>query len=438
MRTGYRTQAQHRRTARGRLHGVSGGGRRPASRIHGAAVKVALGAATMLGAGGPAAAQDLVLKPVLDARVRYEHVDQAGLHPDANAVTARVRGGVSAEAGTLSGLIEAQGTLAPVGQYYDGLEGSAPPPLVADPQNIALYRAQLQYKSGPLALTAGRQRIQLDDERFVGAVDFRQNGQTFDAVRLQYSGMAKVKVDLTYAWGVRTIWGIDGGGARQQAASGDNLLGNLSYATPLGTVTAFAYLVDQDEAALQGYRLSSQSYGGRLAGAHAFSEGAKLSYQASFARQAAYRRNPNRYRANYYLVDAALQLRALKLGAGYEVLGADRGVALTSFQTPLATAFKFQGWADKFLTTPPNGVRDLYASLGYSFPQVGRAKAVTLQAAYHRFDSDRLSQHYGNELNLLASAKLGRYTLTTRFAEYRAEWFATDTRKAWVQMDFAL
>ena len=46
------------------------------------------------------------------------------------------------------------------------------------------------------------------------------------------------------------------------------------------------------------------------------------------------------------------------------------GVALTSFQTPLATGFKFQGWADKFLTTPPNGVRDLYAGAGYGWKKV--------------------------------------------------------------------
>ena len=34
-------------------------------------------------------------------------------------------------------------------------------------------------------------------------------------------------------------------------------------------------------------------------------------------------------------------------------MGASDGMALTSFQTPLATGFKFQGWADKFLATPP-------------------------------------------------------------------------------------
>jgi len=120
------------------------------------------------------------------------------------------------------------------------------------------------------------------------------------------------------------------------------------------------------------------------------------------------------------------------------VLGADKGAALTSFQTPLATLFKFQGWADKFLTTPPNGVRDLYGSLGYGVKQIGPAQGVLLQAVYHRFDSDRLGQHEGNELDLLASAKFGHATLSARYADYRADTFATDTHKFWLQLDWIL
>lgn len=190
---------------------------------------------------------------------------------------------------------------------------------------------------------------------------------------------------------------------------------------------------------MQAYQLSSQSYGVRFAGAHALSKHAKLSYQASYATQSNYRRNPNDYRADYYLIDATLDAHGWKAGAGYEVLRADKGTTLTSFQTPLATGFKFQGWADKFLTTPPNGVRDLYGSVGYGWQAIGPAKGVTVQAVYHRFDSDRLGQHYGNEIDLLATAKLGKHTLlSARYADYRARSFQTDTRKIWLQADWTL
>ncbi len=384
----------------------------------------------------PACAQQI--KPLVEARARYEHVEQDGLAADAEALTVRVRAGVQASTGPWTALVEAQGTMAVIDDYYDGLHGAATRPLVADPENIALYRAQLQYNTKALAVTAGRQRIALDDERFVGNVAFRQNAQTFDAVRVELAPLKGLKADLTYAWDVRTIWGVEGIGARQQAVGGDNVFANLSYATPVGTLTGFAYLIDQDEVAVQGYRLSSQSYGVRLAGAQKLSATAKLSYQASYAIQSEYGRNPNDYRASYYLLDAGFEVSGFRLGAGYEVLGADKGVGLTSFQFPLGTNFKFQGWADKFLTTPPGGVRDLYGSVGYGWKAAGPFKGVTLQAVYHRFESDRLVRHYGDEFDLLASGKLGRTTVSLRYADYQADRFATDTRKWWLQLDWAL
>jgi hypothetical protein len=386
----------------------------------------------------PACAQDIALKPLVDARMRYEHVDQDAIARDADAVTIRLRAGLSATDGPFSALVEGQGTLAIVSHYYDGVNGTATRPIVADPQDIGLYRAQLQYKSKALTLTVGRQRLLLDDERFVGGVNFRQNGQTFDAVRAEWIVIPKLKADVSYVWGVRTIWGIDGVGARPQSVSGNTVLANLSYQTPVGTVTGFAYLVDQNEAAVQGFRLSSQTYGARLAGRYAFSKAIKLSYQASFARQSDYHNNPNSYQADYYLIDAMMDLHALKIGGGYEVLAVDKGLALTSFQTPLGTLFKFQGWADKFLTTPPNGIRDLYGTAGYGWKKIGKVDVLTLQGTYHHFESDRLSQHYGNEVDLLASAKVGRKTISARYANYDADRFGRDTRKAWVQLDWAL
>lgn len=395
-------------------------------------------AAALLAVPLPAIAQDLVLAPVAEARARFENVDQDGLARQADAATIRARAGLRASAGSWSALAEAQGTLALAGTYDDGLHGAATRPLVADPQNVALYLAQLQYRTKTIALTAGRQRIALDDERFVGNVGFRQNAQTFDAVRAEWTALPGLKADVAYAWSVRTIWGVDGNGARQQAVRGDNVFATLSYATPIGTLGGFAYLIDQDEAAVQAYKLSSETYGARLAGKRAVARHVTLSWQASYARQSGYHRNPNDYRAEYYLADAAIEASGAKLGGGYEVLGADGGAALTAFQTPLATGFKFQGWDDKFLTTPPDGVRDLYASAGYAAKAFGPLKAVSVQAAYHRFESDRRVRHYGNELDLLAGGTLGRTQLALRYARYAADLFATDTRKLWLQLDWTL
>ncbi|WP_313331663.1 hypothetical protein [Sphingobium yanoikuyae] len=391
-----------------------------------------------LAVAGPACAQQIDLKPVAEARLRYEHVDQHGLAQQADALTVRARAGLTASSGALSATLVGQGTLAVIDRYFDGFDNAATRPLVADPQNVALYIAQLQYRTKALTLTGGRQKIVLDDERFVGNVAFRDNGQTFDAVRAELTPAKGLKLDVSYAWSVRTIWGFQGKGARQQAVSGDNILANLSYATPLGTLSGFAYLVDQDEAAVQAYRLSSQTYGVRLAGSQPLSKSAKVAYQLSYARQSDYHRNPNDYAADYWLVDATLDLHGWKLNAGYEVLGASHGTALTSFQTPLGTNFKFQGWADKFLTTPANGMRDLYVGTGYGWKQIGPLSGVALAATWHRFESDRLDQHYGNEWDLIASAKLRRTALSVRYAHYDARAMATDTDKLWLQADWSI
>lgn len=390
-----------------------------------------------LAPAGAAHAQEIVLKPLGEARLRYESVDQDGLASEAEALTLRVRAGVEAKAGRWSALVEGQGNLAIVDDYFDGLHGAATRPIVADPENIALARAQLRYVAPGFAVTAGRQRIGFDDERFVGSVGFRQNGQSYDAVRAEVTPVKGVKVDLAYAWSVRTIWGIDGAGARQQAVSGDNVFANIGAQTPVGKLSGFAYLVDQDEAAMQGFRMSSQSYGARLDGSQKAGK-AKIAYQLSYARQSDWHRNPNDYSADYYLADVAVDFGGPRLGAGYEILGASDGTALTSFQTPLATGFKFQGWADRYLVTPPDGVRDLYASAGWSWKAVGPLKAVTVQAAYHDYRSDRAARSYGDEIDLLASAKLGKITGSVRYAHYNADGFATDTDKFWLQLDWML
>ena len=387
----------------------------------------------------PALADTVKLKPVIDARLRYEHVDQVGLALKADAVAARVRAGFEAKKGPFALLVEAEAVLAIGENYNSGVNGKGLYPIVADPQNIELNRAQLQFTGIPkTSVTAGRQRINLDDQRFVGAVGWRDSEQTFDAARIEWSGVKNLKADLTYSWSNRTIWGVDGLGARQQAVSGDNIFANLSYKHKIGTLTGFAYLVDQDEVAVSGFRLSSKSFGLRFAGSTPLSKVAKLTYAASYASQSDYRNNPNSYSADYWLGELGVEAKGFKLLGGYEVLGAANGVALASFQTPLATLHKFNGWADKFLTTPANGLRDGYATLGYTKPKWGKLSAVTAQATYHHYNADRLGLSYGNEINLLLSAKRKRTTFALKYADYNAKAFATDTRKFWASVEWAL
>jgi hypothetical protein len=383
-----------------------------------------------------ATAQPVRLAPIVDARLRWESVDEDGVAREANAVTVRLRTGLTATHGRWQGLVESEGTLRIAGRYDSGTNGVVGRPLIGDAQNIELNRAQLGYAGVGWSATVGRQRIELADARFVGSGPFRQNDQTFDAARVRWGNERTLFTDVTYAWSDRTTVGIEGRGARQQAVSGDNVFALAGAKTPIGMLTGFAYLVDQDEAAVQNYQFSSQSYGVRLTGTMRLDRRTSLGYAASWARQRDWHRNPNRYTADYWIAEASATRGVATVTVGHEVLGADDGRPLTSFQTPLASRFKFQGWTDRFATTPPTGLRDLYAGAGVAWKQVDGLGDVGLVANYHRFRSDRLDQHYGSSWNMLATLKRGRTLWSVRYADYKARSFATDISKLWLQLDW--
>jgi len=417
---------------------------------------------TMLGASAiamtmPAVAQDIAFKPLIDTRLRHETVEQDGPAPiskanDAHATTVRLRAGGELSSGSFVFLAEGEGTLALSEKYNSGVNGKTTLPIIADPETVELNRVQLQYRSRPVVVTIGRQRINLDDQRFVGAVGWRQNEQTFDAARIEIMAVKNLKIDVTYAIGANTIWGVDGGkfGAanRPQRIEGDNVFATAAYTTKLGTLTGFAFLVDEDEPVVALQRNSSQTYGARFAGAKAFSKTVKLSYLANYAYQTDASNNPVRYDADYAIAELSLDVAKFRLTGGYELLGSDAGATGIAggwaFQTPFATLHKFNGWADKFLTTPGTGLQDYYAGITYTLPKIGKMGPLAASVTYHRFDSDRNAIHYGDEINAQLSLKLDkRMTLLAKYADYERQGIASfagdaDTKKFWLQLDYVL
>ena len=122
---------------------------------------------------------------------------------------------------------------------------------------------------------------------------------------------------------------------------------------------------------------------------------------------------------------------------GYEKLGAN-AVAGRSFQTPMATLHKFNGWADLFLTTPANGLQDVYGGVTYKFEHVKALPGLNAVVTYHQFDSDVGGVDFGHEWDASMGFKAARgVTLLAKYADYSARGFGTDTRKFWLQMEFA-
>lgn len=377
------------------------------------------------------------ITPTIDARLRYELVDQANTLKQADAVTLRIRPGLTlAVDKSLSFLVEGEGTYDIVDNYNSTVNGQTTYSTVADPKNLELNRAQVQYKTKLFTLTAGRQRINLDDQRFVGSVGWRQNEQTFDAVRGE-AKLGPVALDATYSWSDRTVFGIDAGPRR--AYNGNFLFLGAGGAIGKVNIKTFAYLIDYS--AIEPVAAnSSQTYGARANGAFKLSKKITLNYAASYATQSDYTRNPVDYSVDYLAGELGLVAGNYGLTAGYESLGSSKGKA---FQTPFATLHKFNGWADMFLTTPGQGLQDFYLGSTAKFPKVKAIPGLNAGITWHYFTSDVGSQKFGKEWDAQLGFKVAnKFNVLAKFADFDrtgSSKFTGDvsTRKFWLQVEYA-
>ena len=371
---------------------------------------------------------DLTIDPIIDGRLRYEMVEQDNAAQDADALTMRLRAGAEFKMRSLSLLVEAEGSLAIIDDYNDTNAGNGVEPysVVADPDNVELNRFQLQYKEGGSTATLGRQRIILDNARFVGNVGWRQNEQTFDAIRGE-TKIGPVSLDATYAIAQKTIFGVDAG--PRQNFQGDFFLAGAGVAAGPVKLKAFAYLLEYDDVLAN----STQTFGARATAGIPVGPGVKLNLAASYAKQKDYGSSPFDYSADYIHGEAGVSFSGFGIKAGYELLGSDNGA---SFRTPMATLHAFNGWADIFLNTPPAGLEDMYVGASYDFKDLNLLPGMKAQIVYHEFDSDVGGLNYGSEWDASLGFKLGPVGILAKYANYDAVSFAVDTERFWLQAEF--
>ncbi|MCY4043981.1 MAG: alginate export family protein, partial [Cellvibrionales bacterium] len=286
---------------------------------------------------------------------------------------------------------------------------------IVDPEITRLNQAYL--KTSPvegLTGTVGRQRIILDNARFVGNVGWRQTEQVYDAARIEYSNSG-FKADISYLWDVH---GIASGLDREA----QDVLANLSYVTPVGKVTGYYYLnknTEQLELATSGLRFAGKTKAGDIG----------LNYQAEYAMQ---EDSINDKEADYMHAVFGASYKGFGLTAGYEVLGSDEGSY--GFSTPLATKHAFNGWADIFLGTPADGLADTYVKLS------GAVAGVKMAAIYHSYESvdssteGESSYDLGSEINVVVVKPFAKkYKVGVKFADYSAaeNTNMVDTTKYW-------
>ena len=380
----------------------------------------------------PPEADPVILDPYGDLRYRIEAVDQDGLPEAAAASTLRIRAGFKlGEWHGFSLQVEGEGIvrLGPE-DYNDTVNGKVAFPVVADPESVQLNQVFVRWKPhAAVELAAGRRAVNLDNQRWIGSVDWRQNDQTLDLAQVTLRPAKGVAIDYFNAWQVDRIFGEDS--PQGVFRDTDINAARIAYSgSPIGTVSAYGFWLDIPSHPGS----SSRTLGVRLIGDQPFAMGAKLLYAAEYARQSDHAANPANFALDYLLIEPGVAFGGWAVKAGLERL---EGNGAAGLQTPLATLHAFNGWADKFLVTPPDGLRDLYGEVGYKFAG-GALKGLTLRAIVHDFAATRCDAAYGQELDLLAVYPIRpNLVLLGKFAHYAADGFGTDTTKGWLSLQFS-
>lgn len=376
-------------------------------------------------------------KVKLNFRARYEAVDDASpTLEDAEAATLRSR--ITYETGAVEGfslLLEADDVTALMPQdYNDGVNGKTRYTAIQDPEGSEINQAALSYAGLPgTVLKFGRQRIALDNERFVGGVAWRQNEQTFDAVSLSNTSLPDTTVFYANINNVNRILGEDSPSGDHEH---DSHIVNLKYAGIPGlTVSGYGYLLDNQDNA----EWSSDTVGARVAGKHPFGD-ASLKYALEYARQQGAHDNPYDYEADYGLAEIGYGTSLISATVGIEILGADDHPEKNDmpqatgrgFQTTLATLHKFQGWADQFLNGGTGnlntGIEDRYLALE------GLALGLQWGLNYHEYEAAEATpalDELGSEWGASVEKKFDNYSAALKYASYEADDFSYDKDKLW-------
>jgi len=367
-------------------------------------------------------------KLLLEVRARYEDVDQkrtAVLRNRGESFTVRTRlGWETADWNGVKGLIEFEDVRQVGPEHFSvNVPGATTPPLngadkaryplINDPDVTELNRLQLTWTpSAALQVTAGRQRILIDDQRFVGNVGWRQDEQTFDAVRADMA-YGKFKATYAYVTHVNRILGE----LRDWDSDSHLFNGTWSLAEPL-KLQAFVYALDFGNSAAnssitKGVKASGKTWVGLF----------QLAYNATYANQRDYRHNTTDYSLDYWGADVAGTFDIYTAKVSYEEL---EGNGTRGFTTPLATTHAFQGWADAWVQPLGgnkgfvDGLKDLNFSVNikprFKFTYWANTDIII---RYHDFNDQRTGADLGHEWDAQIQAAINpKLTAALKYADF--------------------
>ncbi len=362
----------------------------------------------------------------LNLRYRYEDVDQDGFDKRGQASTLRTTAGYNT--GTWKGLevylefedvhdlgLSNDHNNAGAGSLWNGVTDR---PVIPDAPITEINQAYLGWSPiKTLPFRFGLQEIVLDNSRFIGNVGWRQNHQSFEAARVEFNGVKNLELGYSYIGRQHNVLG------GSQPMDTMHLSAGYTFGK-IGTVKAYGMILDYERLAVQG--LNTSTFGVFFDGKAKLSDALSLIYRAEFAQQNDVNNHPgNQIDAKYIRADFGVKISKVTLAAGYEVLGGSPEDG--QFRTPLATLHKFNGWADKFLNTPTDGLQDLSLSVT---AVLGKFKLLGI---YHDFSADTGNGNWGSEIDAaVIYTAPWKQQFAIKYAGYSATDHATDTDKLWI------
>ena len=259
----------------------------------------------------------------------------------------------------------------------------------------------------------GRQQLNLDNVRFIGDIAFRQNMQVFDGFSVWNKSIPDTELYAGYFSKVRQI--------NAESRDADTVVLNAKYRiSPSESLVGYGYMIDAPNLSQNGGNpnaigtaaqggnglggssdlkpsaanfkpyetdASSKTFGLRLDGVHPINPDFKVLYTAEYAKQTDYKDGSDLIDAHYFKVGGGAVYDIFSLRIDHEVLSSNNGKY--AFQTPMGTNHLFQGWADHFLVTPRQGIKDTFVTAAIT---IEKAK---IYAEYHVFKSDEKFQTLG-------------------------------------------
>ncbi len=365
----------------------------------------------------------------LGARARLAHLTEYNnvnnLHGQAASIALRANWKAN-WSDTLSSVIQADWVASQwQNQHSDGVRFNGEP-RIPDVPGPDINQAFLRYRTSTEQITLGRQTLEWGDLRFLSANSFWQNPQSFDALLIDRSIAEASHIQYTFINKALRIFGRDADSYLEPSDINYKIQQGIRPKDGLGEHQMHTHALqwqwrewDYTDLSIFGYFINNET-------APALSNdtmGARLAYQQKFANwnyrflaSAARQKRPNQtenYDLPYWHLQTSLGRGALEWSIDYEYLGAHDGKGLI---TPLGFTHEYQGWADRFTTTPSKGVEDI------SLRNTSRWRKLRLDMRYHRFFSAQDEDYYGQELDAEIGYQFAaNQKIALRMAQFWAE-----------------